>query len=317
MALNLKILYRGPLSSCNYGCDYCPFAKRRETDAQHAADEVALERFVSWVESRRDDTISVFFTPWGEALVRTRYQKALVRLTKLSNVAKAAIQTNGSCRFDWAEECDKAKLGLWVTYHPTQTSRSKFLARCDEMHSRGLRFSVGVVGLKEHFDEIEALRAALPDDVYLWVNAFKRIENYYSATDTDFLTAIDGLFPLNNQYHPSQGHACHTGESVISVDGDGTIRRCHFVKTPLGNLYEPNFEALLKPRPCENERCGCHIGYVHMPELGLHTTFGEGVLERIPLSIQIGYCLKSEEEALLPRKSRRIDGTALARELLD
>ena len=29
--MNLSILYRGPLSSCNYGCEYCPFAKHRET----------------------------------------------------------------------------------------------------------------------------------------------------------------------------------------------------------------------------------------------------------------------------------------------
>lgn len=283
MALNLKILYRGPLSSCNYGCNYCPFAKRRESDAQHRADALALERFLSWIEHRKSDTFSVFFTPWGEALTRTRYQQALIRLTQLPHVSKAAIQTNGSCRFDWVEECNKSKLGLWVTYHPTQTSREKFLARCDEMRGRGVRFSVGVVGLKEHFGEIEALRTALPREIYLWVNAFKRIEGYYSPADSDFLTAIDALFPFNNRRHPSQNRACRTGDSVISVDGEGTIRRCHFVKTPLGNIYDPDFERVLKPRACQNQSCGCHIGYVHMPELRLDETFGEGILERIPI----------------------------------
>ncbi|MEN8446791.1 MAG: radical SAM protein, partial [Cyanobacteria bacterium J06555_13] len=29
--MNLSILYRGPLLSCNYGCEYCPFAKRQQT----------------------------------------------------------------------------------------------------------------------------------------------------------------------------------------------------------------------------------------------------------------------------------------------
>ena len=283
MALNLQILYRGPLSSCNYGCPYCPFAKREESDAQHAVDAVALERFVSWIESRRNDTLSVFFTPWGEALVRTRYQRALARLTQMPNVAKIAIQTNGSCRFDWAEKCDKSKLGLWVTYHPGETTRAQFLARVDEMIGRGVRFSVGVVGLKEHFAEIELLRAALPREVYLWVNAFKRVENYYSVDESDFLSAIDELFPFNNRYHPSLGRACRTGETTISVDGDGTIRRCHFVKTPLGNIYDANWEGVLGARACENASCGCHIGYVHMAELGLYEKFGAGVLERIPV----------------------------------
>src|SRR5918912_2956045 len=75
-AMNLSILYRGPLSSCNYGCTYCPFAKHAETTAEHEVDRRALERFVAWVGERRDDWISVFFTPWGEALIRRRYQQA-------------------------------------------------------------------------------------------------------------------------------------------------------------------------------------------------------------------------------------------------
>ena len=280
----LSILYRGPLSSCNYGCTYCPFAKRAETDAQHAVDAAALERFVGWVEAQTDVSISVFFTPWGEALNRSRYQKALVRLTNLAHLDKAAIQTNGACRFDWADNCDISKLGLWVTYHPTQTSREKFLARCDDMRRRGVRFSVGVVGLKEHFAEIEALRAALPADVYLWVNAFKRVENYYAPDDVAWLSAIDELFPFNNQRHASLGRPCRAGQSVISVDGQGTMRRCHFVKTPIGNIYDDNWKTALQPRLCPNQNCGCHIGYVHLPHLGLYERFGDGVLERIPVS---------------------------------
>src|ERR1043165_3217475 len=106
----LSILYRGPLSSCNYGCDYCPFAKHTETDAEHAADGRALDRFVAWVRGRQGDHISILFTPWGEALIRKGYQRALVELTNLPNVDKAAIQTNLSCRLDWVEACEKSKL---------------------------------------------------------------------------------------------------------------------------------------------------------------------------------------------------------------
>lgn len=280
--MKLSILYRGPLSSCNYGCVYCPFAKHQESDEEHAADAAALERFVAWVGARPQDTISVFFTPWGESLIRRRYQRALVRLTNLPNVAKAAIQTNGSCRLDWAEECDKSRLGLWVTYHPTQTSRNRFVARCTEMEQRGIRFSVGVVGLKENFEEIEALRSELPPNIYLWVNAFKRLDHYYSSEDVDFLQAMDPLFPVNNQRHHSLGRPCRTGQSVISVDGDGVIRRCHFIKTPLGNIYETGWETVLSERLCTNQTCGCHIGYVHMNELELYDTFADGILERIP-----------------------------------
>ena len=283
--MDLSILYRGPLSSCNYGCVYCPFAKRRETVEQLAGDRAALERFLRWVEEQRPrgHRISVLFTPWGEALVRPWYQEAMVRLTNLPHVAKAAVQTNISCRLDWVERCDKSKLGLWCTYHPTETSRDKFLAKCRDLDRRGVRYSVGVVGLKEHVGEIEALRGELGADVYLWVNAYKRIDRYYDDGDLRRLEAVDPLFPLNNVRHPSAGRACNAGYSVCAVDGDGTIRRCHFIKTAIGNIYADGWEAALRPMPCTNQTCGCHIGYVHMPHLGLDEVFGaDGILERIP-----------------------------------
>jgi MoaA/NifB/PqqE/SkfB family radical SAM enzyme len=280
--MNLIILYRGPLSSCNYGCIYCPFAKHAETAQEHERDRQALERFVGWVEARTSDQIAVFFTPWGEALIRRRYQRAIARLTHMPHVTKVAIQTNLSCRLDWVETCDKSRLGLWATYHPPEVGRERFLAKCQELDARGVRFSVGVVGLNEHAGAIAALRAELPPHIYLWVNAYKRQPDYYSPEMLAFLTSVDPLFPLNTRYHPSEGRACRAGESVISVDGDGTMRRCHFVKTPIGNIYDPKFAEALRERPCSNTTCGCHIGYVHMDELGLYQVFGQGVLERIP-----------------------------------
>jgi MoaA/NifB/PqqE/SkfB family radical SAM enzyme len=280
--MNLAILYRGPLSSCNYGCPYCPFAKHRETRAEHEADQVALDRFVAWVAAQSGVRIAVFFTPWGEALIRRRYQRAIVELTNLPNVSKVAIQTNLSARLDWAESCDKPRLGLWATYHPGETSRERFLAKCQEAERRGLRLSVGVVGLQEHAAEIEALRRELPPQIYLWINAYKRVPDYYSPAEIARFTAVDPLFPLNNQRHPSLGKPCRAGRSVISVDGDGTMRRCHFIREPIGNIYADGWADALRERACPNESCGCHIGYVHLDELRLGEVFGSGILERIP-----------------------------------
>jgi hypothetical protein len=283
MALNLSILYRGPLSSCNYACGYCPFAKRHETAGELALDREALARFVAWAEARPPgDRIGVLFTPWGEALVRRWYRDAMTRLSHLEPVARVAAQTNLSCNLDWVDDCDRAKLALWATFHPSETRRHSFLAKCLELDRRGVRFSVGVVGLREHFADIQALRQELPPHVYLWVNAYKDRPDYYRAGDADWLTAIDPLFPVNNQRHPSLGRACRAGHSVVSVDGDGTVRRCHFIPTPLGNLYDPDFAQALVERCCTNATCGCHIGYVHMNVLGLYEVFGDGVLERIP-----------------------------------
>jgi hypothetical protein len=53
------------------------------------------------------------------------------------------------------------------------------------------------------------------------------------------------------------------GQSVVSVDGAGTVRRCHFVPAPLGNLYDCSHRAALRPRACPPASCDCHFGYVH------------------------------------------------------
>jgi len=280
-----RILYRGPLSSCNYGCPYCPFAKHTETRAEHAHDAVALTRFIERVGDLSPHRFGILFTPWGEALIRRRYQQALIDLTQMPHIERAAIQTNLSCRLDWVEECDKRKLVLWATYHPGETDFARFVAQCESLSRRGVRYSVGVVGIREHVDAIEAIRAALPANIYVWINAYKREIGYYDSDTLARFTEVDPYFPINNVRHVSAGRACRTGESVFSVDGEGVMRRCHFVKAPIGNFYADDFEAALKPRLCPNESCGCHIGYVHRPDLGLETIYGANILERIPIEM--------------------------------
>lgn len=282
----LKILYRGPLSSCNYDCVYCPFAKQVDSREELATDKAALDRFCDWVEQRKDQAdpnrFSILFTPWGEGLTRRWYREALVRLSNSSNVNQVAIQTNLSCGLRWIERCDLSSLGLWCTWHPNQVPLERFLNRCFELDQIGASYSVGLVGIKEHMDAAIELRERLSPNVYFWINAYKREPDYYSEKEIEFWTQIDPLFETNNTRHSSAGQACRTGQSVISVDGDGDIRRCHFIKQVIGNIYQPDFENSLRARKCTNQTCGCHIGYVHMNALGLYDMFGDGVLHRVP-----------------------------------
>jgi hypothetical protein len=276
---HLTILYRGPLASCDYDCPYCPFAKRRDSPERLRADRAALERFVGWVREQSHG-ISVLFTPWGEGLARSWYRRALVELSHMPHVERAAIQTNLSHRVDWTADADPSRLALWCTYHPDQVPYERFLGKCHDLAGRGVRFSVGIVGLPEHLDPARRLRSDLPADVYLWVNAAEGMT--YTDAEAAPWTEIDPLFGFSRDPHPSRGLPCRTGETVISVDGEGTVRRCHFVPSVLGNLYDGSFRAALRPRPCPLDACDCHIGYVHLEPLGLDEIFANGVLERIP-----------------------------------
>jgi MoaA/NifB/PqqE/SkfB family radical SAM enzyme len=279
--MTVSILYRGDLSSCNYDCPYCPFAKRKDSRATLTTDARQVARFVEYIKQHPQLPFKVFFTPWGEGLIRTYYQQAMVELSHCSNVEKVAIQTNLSCRLGWLKKANKEKIALWTTYHPGQVSREAFLAKCRQLDELGVLYSVGVVGFKEAIEEIETMRTLLPADKYVWVNAIKKQAGYYNDEERARLIAIDPYVTYNMVHHDSKGKACRTGESVISVDGHGNIFRCHFIKEKLGNLYQDDLNTLLQPRFCTNATCGCHIGYVHMNDLKLYEVYQGKELERI------------------------------------
>lgn len=278
----LRLLYRGPLASCNYDCGYCPFAKRRDSAETLRRDAAALARFVGWCE-QAPESLAVLFTPWGEGLVRRHYVEALVRLSHAPNLRRVAIQTNLSSNLRWLGRANAQTLALWCTFHPSQIEQKTFLRRTALLREAGVRFSVGMVGRREDVAAIEALRDALPREVYLWINAFDpRPADYYDAATTARLSAVDPHFPRSLNPLPSLGADCRAGDSALSVDGDGTVRPCHFVAADLGNLYDGSFRARRARRRCPNASCDCYIGYMHRRDNGHEAVFGNGVLERVP-----------------------------------
>jgi hypothetical protein len=280
--VKLSILYRGPLASCNYGCEYCPFAKRKDDREALDRDRTAWRRFVDRVSARPGtDELGVFVTPWGEALIRRWYQDGLAELSYLPQITRAAVQTNLSGSLDWISRANPDRLALWCTYHPEWTSLAEFVAQTRKLDDAGVRYSVGVVGQREYADAARAIRAALPAETYVWINAVKALS--YAPDEVAGWQAIDPLFGINNQRWPSLGKACGAGERAITVDGDGTMRRCHFIADPIGNFYEADWERALVPRACTQLDCHCHIGYVHLDYLELEKVFATGLLERIPV----------------------------------
>ena len=275
-----SIYYRGSLSSCNYSCSYCPFAKTRNTRAELEQDRGQLKRFQAWT-AQQAASLGILFTPWGEALGQRAYRRALVELSHQSNIERVAIQTNLSAPLRELGEASSS-LALWATFHPGQTSLTRFAAKCRQLDHLKVRYSVGMVGLKQHFTDLARLRQLLPPERYLWVNAYKRENNYYSAADIEFLRGIDPYFAYNLHRYPTLNTPCQAGHSSFAVDGDGHLRRCHFVGEVLANIYDPNFAQQLKPRLCPNQTCGCYIGYIHRPALQWQERFGPGYLERIP-----------------------------------
>ncbi len=281
--MTLKILYRGHLSDCNYSCYYCPFGKHVNSEEELVKDREDLQRFVTWVKETSSESLSIelLFTPFGEALVREWYREAIIELSNMDCVSKVAVQTNLSCDLEWLTDCGDS-LALWTTFHPTMVSVSEFKNKCEWLKEHSIRHSVGSVGIKEDFQTIKMLLELVHDETYHWVNAYKHEPNYYSPEDISFITEIDPYFEQNLGEYSTLGKTCRTGASVVSIEGNGDLYRCNFIKEKRGNIFTDSIEDLLFDSPCTNESCHCHIGYIHLEDSPFTDLYGDGILERIP-----------------------------------
>lgn len=281
------IYYRGALCSCNYSCHYCPFALKKNSRFELQKDKTELNRFIDWL-SQQNNSLSygIMFTPWGEAMIRKYYQQAFIALSFMPHVHKVCAQTNLSGDVSWLKECCHDSSALWISYHPQEVSFTSFVNKCDWLYQHNISYSVGMVGLKEYLPAMKNLRKALPDDVYLWINAFKDKEDYYQEEDINAMLNIDPLFHLNLNNYECLGQPCDSGQYSFLVGQGGGLYRCHFIKHSIGNLYKDKLVDILKSKPCPNKLCECYLGYMHLKQNDLYTLFGERFLERIPINIQ-------------------------------
>lgn len=291
----ISLLYRGSLSSCNYSCGYCPFAKNKMTKAEVAQDASEVHRFSQWVTeyTASQNNMSILFTPWGEGLVHAHYQQAMTELSHLAHIKRVAIQTNLASELSWLQDVNKDTFALWCTYHPSQIPLERFVKKCHQLVGMGVRFSVGMVALREDFDNIKQLKSQLPNSVPMWLNAYDmRTDDYYSAQDVAWLSSIDAHFLENLNPSDSFGKACDAGKNVFSVESNGDVFRCHFLKQQvIANIYDGSFDSYLKrtqnqhAKPCPKQCCDCFIGYVNRPDTQVYDAYKDGRLERVPVAI--------------------------------
>ncbi len=258
--MTYSLLYRGFLSSCNYSCGYCPFAKRADNRRQLLRDRQSVEHFSNWIAEQTSEQWKILFTPWGEALTRSWYRAALIRLSHLPQVLRAGAQTNLSCGVRWINECNLERLSLWTTFHPSEISASVFALKVMRLRERGVLLSVGMVAVPGLLSDVQDMRDRLPPDVYMWLNAQQPRRRPYSEDEIARYSQIDQNFQLTLRPVRSQGRPCPAGEVAFTVDGNGDMRRCHFVDAVIGNIYDAKWRSALMPRNCPNACCKCFLG---------------------------------------------------------
>ena len=213
--LNLSILYRGPLSSCNYGCGYCPFAKRAR-DGRRAGPRSRRRWSASSAGSTArpaDDRIGDPVHALGRGADPPLVSGGAGPAEPLA-ARRAGRRSRPTCRaaLDWVGAVRQAQAGALGDVPSRRRSPRPLPGKCRRAGSARRALSASASSACGALRRRSRRCAAnCPQHVYLWINAYKARPDYYRPGEAEWLTAIDPLFPLNNRRHPSLGRPCRAG----------------------------------------------------------------------------------------------------------
>ena len=283
MARNM-IQYRGSLKSCNYGCSYCPFAKRPSSPSELLKDREDWMRFVGHLETQGEPYGAVMVVPYGEALIHDYYWEGLARLSRMGTMEAVGAQTNLS--FDIERQLTifkenggrKEKLRVWATFHPEMTTVHLFAEQCRKLLSAGIRVCAGAVGVPENLETLRRLKETLPGGCSLWINRMDGLNRRYTEEEQQAFLRIDPWFYRELHVKKAMPEQC---PGRLFVESDGRMRRCTISAPPEGNWYDTGGTETL---PCRKKACTCYLAYGGRMDCEERTAFGRWPLFRIPWS---------------------------------
>ena len=301
------VVYRGSLKSCNYRCSYCPFSKHGTAGAKLAKDREQWFSFVDRCMAQEGGrgACAVMVAPYGEALVHPWYWEGLARISSLSAVKAVGAQTNLSFPPEKSLEAyvkyggKLKKLRLWATFHPEMTTVGEFAKECRLLAAKGVSLCAGAVGVPANAALLQQLRAALPQEVYLWINRMDGLGRAYTQDEIQLFCGIDPYFYRELQVHPADPAQC---ADRLFVEGDARERLC--------SISAPG-------RECRRKTCSCYLAYGGRNNLVNQMLFGPLPLFRIPRQPKAVFL--DIEGTLLPadgkRPMRRQPGTGVPQEM--
>ncbi len=318
MAQNM-IQYRGSLKSCNYGCSYCPFAKRRSSPSELLKDREDWRRFVEHLETHSEPYGAVMVVPYGEALIHDYYWEGLARMSRMGTMEGVGAQTNLSFNVErqltiFKESGGrKEKLRVWATFHPEMTTVPLFAAQCRKLLSAGIRICAGAVGVPENLETLQRLKEALPVGCCLWINRMDGLNRRYTEEEQQAFLRIDPWFYRELHVKKAMPEQC---PGRLFVESDGRMRRCTISAPPEGNWYDTGRTETL---PCRKKACTCYLAYGGRMDCEERTAFGRWPLFRIPWSPRAVFL--DVDGTLIPENGRlddrRIPHTGIRGEWLD
>jgi len=281
-----NIYYRGLLSSCNYSCSYCCFARKKPGKTELIKDEESLKKFCDFIDNTEfKNKVSIFFTPYGEGLIHDYYVEAVGRLAANPKCKYISCQTNLSFdAFKFLEKlkalkADLSKVKLWASFHPEMVSVDEFVYKVKQLKTC-IDLCAGIVAIPGDLGYVFELRRKLPKDVYLWINAKEREETRYTKSEVISLMEVDPLFCNELQRHRVRDSCCSAGVSSVFIRANGDVFPCHLNKNRLLNIYKE--QNPVESFKCDRKFCDCYLSYSNRIDLDVGKYFGEYTYIRLP-----------------------------------
>lgn len=292
MIKNVKnIYYRGLLSSCNYSCTYCCFAKSKPDKTELSRDKECLKRFCDFIDTTEfKNEVSIFFTPYGEGLVHDHYVEAIGKLAINPKCKYVSCQTNLSFNeYEFLEKLralkvDLSKVKLWASCHPEMVSIDKFVDKV-KLLKASIDLCVGIVAIPGALENVFEFRKQLPKDVYMWINAKEREKTRYTESEVKSLIEVDPLFYNELKRNKVQNSCCNAGSDSVFIRANGDVFACHINKNRMFNIYTN--QSVVEPFKCDKRFCDCYLSYSNRYDLELERYFGEYTPIRVPLKKDI------------------------------
>lgn len=270
---------------CNYACKYCRQDHSRNSkyrgNASHWVDNASVS---TWIDAFAEHFSGAHLAiTGGEPMLDRKHMDEL-----LCNVdfSRMRMDTNGtSDPSKW--KCDKSKVVLMMSYHPSEVSEDKFLDQLKRHLDCGWNVAmVTLVVLPDRFDMLKRMTSKTkPLGVPINANVYDGNLRHYTPEQVELLKAA---VPSDDWYFRTGGTTlgmqCTYPAAAYEMYPDGSLEvACHphlsgSVFGSLPTLFEGSAS-------CPKMRCTCLDKYSHLKDLGLNAgaTPLESYAGRIPL----------------------------------
>jgi len=261
---------------CNYDCSYCP-SEIHDNNSPHT--DIAILKSVVDKLMLLDKPVRLSFTG-GEPTVHPRF-KELVEYCKHVGVSWISITTNGTLPYEFYALLDVDQIVFSI--HLEYDWKRVFNTVESIVELTNKKVIAQIMAHHDHMPAVLQLRARcllahIPNTVrrIRWTEGNHDVfdDMRYNANDLTWLKeqeatvegncVIDGIQIIHandviklhlNKY---KGWTCNAGIESLMINWDGDVHRatCR-VGGSLGNIYEGNFVAPLKPVTCDRNFCTC------------------------------------------------------------